>query len=357
MTIKNKFSLLIYLLFLIAGISFQEILYPKFYITLSIIVNISIVFIIFNKKNYKKILIYATIFFIGTLILNYQKNNYQYFLEKLENKTLDLNVTVLNKETNKYGKIKEELLLRITNTNNLEINNKKFNIILYLYSNSDIQYGQSLLIKNIKIKNFHKKPNFKNYLIKENISATIFAKNINYTILKTDNNSLSGKIYRFRKKIFENLKSKINTNNFSYFSSIFLGYKKEPINSQEKNLFNIWGISHYLARSGLHIVLFILIWQILLSLIPINLNFKNLFLLFLVLVYVFMSWTSISLLRAFYAFLLIQLGNILSQPTKYLHLLSLTCIITLLLNPIQLFFVDFQLTYGLTFTLILIGEI
>ncbi len=356
MTIKNKFSLLICLLFLIAGISFQELFSLKFYFSLLITTLTGVIAFLFLRKNFKAIFICSIFFFTGTIILNYQKNSYEFLQKKLENKIINIKAKVINKEINKFGKIKEEILLKIIATNDKSLINTNFNIILYLYTNTNIEHNQILLIKNLKIKNLNKKTGFKYYLIKEDINATIFAKKIDYEIIENQKNFIAKKIYEFKKNLFINLKNKINNANFGYFSSIFLGYKKEPISNQEKNLFNIWGISHYLARSGLHIVLFILIWQLILSLIPINLNFKNIILLLLVLLYTILSWSSISLLRAFYAFVFIQAGNLLNQQTKYLHLLSLTCLITLLLNPIQLFFVDFQLTYGLTFTLILIKE-
>jgi hypothetical protein len=55
----------------------------------------------------------------------------------------------------------------------------------------------------------------------------------------------------------------MNTNTFALFSSLFLGNRtaiKQDLEEQ-KPLFKVWGISHFLARSGLHLLIFIMLLQ------------------------------------------------------------------------------------------------
>ncbi|MBD3272914.1 hypothetical protein GF385_00995 [Candidatus Dependentiae bacterium] len=158
-------------------------------------------------------------------------------------------------------------------------------------------------------------------------------------------------IYKARQKIYFKIKQKLNKKSFCYFSSIFLGNKKTNISAQQKNIFNIWGISHYLARSGLHIIIFIIIWKIILNLIPIPIRIKNIFLFLTLLIYLALSWPSLSFLRAFFIFILYMIGILFNKQTNFSHILIVICILILIKNPIQLFFLDFQLTFFLTFAL------
>ncbi|KKP24299.1 MAG: Competence protein [candidate division TM6 bacterium GW2011_GWF2_28_16] len=364
MTTINKYRLLLCLLFLIAGISFQELFNFKLKITLLIslilISSLSLFYKYFkNIKFNKYYYIFILVFFTGSLIYSIQIYKQQKLLNFIKNKNINIIATIENINTKKHARIKQEILIdvkKIFLPDTQEEHKINFKILLYIYTNTDLKYGQKILFKNIYIKETNKNASYKKYLIKEDILTTIFYNNINYKIIKESNNNFKNKIYNIKNNLYKKLKEKIDPKIFNYFSSIFWGSKKEALNPENKNIFNIWGISHYLARSGLHIIIFILIWQLLLAFIPIHIIFKNIFLLLIVLIYVILTDPSISLFRAVYVFAFIQLGNLLTEQTKYIHLLTLTCFFTLLINPIQLFFIDFQLTYGLTFTLILISE-
>ena len=65
--------------------------------------------------------------------------------------------------------------------------------------------------------------------------------------------------------------------------------------------------------------------------------------------YFILSWPSISFIRAFLIFLFTKYCNLHRHPTHFMHILLLTCCIVLLINPLQLFFLDFQLSFFLTF--------
>ena len=112
--------------------------------------------------------------------------------------------------------------------------------------------------------------------------------------------------------------------------------------------FKTWGLSHLLARSGLHLAVFVMIWQRLLSAIPFPFMFKQLFMTILCLVYFILSWSSIPFVRALALFLLYKKCLLFKIPFHFLHNLSLVTFFFLVLCPINLFFLDFQLTFILT---------
>jgi competence protein ComEC len=137
------------------------------------------------------------------------------------------------------------------------------------------------------------------------------------------------------------------------FSTIFLGNKdgvKKRLNN-EKIFFKLWGISHYLARSGLHLVVFLALLELLLRLIPITFVLKQIISLCIAMIYFLLSWSSLSFMRAFLTFIMYKICLLLGLSSNFLHLVILTCFITLLYNPAHLFFLDFQLSFGLTFAL------
>ena len=113
-----------------------------------------------------------------------------------------------------------------------------------------------------------------------------------------------------------------------------------------KDYFKQWGISHYLARSGLHVVIFVMIWQTLLALLPLPLRTKNLFLILLIICYALLSWSSVSFERALLMFLLYRIACLLGYASHYIHVITLTTLRTYPQSIASLFF-DFQLSFGL----------
>lgn len=348
MKIQNKIPLLIPLVFLILGIIYEQIIPNNFYLLASyILLNLY-----FAIKTNKKIFIHTLIFLSGALLLQQQKINSINLFDKIKNKKIDITATVLDKKKLQNSNIKEELKLFVKNCSIPETPN--FKLLCYTYTPTKIIFGQKIEIKNLEIKNKllnNKNNSFQDFLLKENIVASFFSKKLNYKILNKNINPIKQFLYKTRKKINKKIKNKLNKNSYSLFSSIFLGNKTNTISSDDKNSFNLWGITHYLARSGLHIVIFILIWQLLLGFLPINIKIKNIILLILSLTYLNLSWTSLSFLRAFSIFVLYQISSLFNKQSNFLHLLTLICILILIKNPIQFFFLDFQLTFLLTFTL------
>ena len=232
----------------------------------------------------------------------------------------------------------------------------KEKIIAYTRKRTNLTPGDKI---NIRVQAPAKTgPNgpFRDYMMKEGVARTIFingqrpASKLNYEIINTKSESLIQKIARTRYFLFERLKRKIPAKTFAYFSSIFMGNRsfvppKEP--------FYYWGTAHHLARSGLHIALFILIWAYLLSLAPLPFAMKQMALAAICITYTLLSWSSVSFMRAISIFFVFQAGKIFKQPTNFLYILQLIAFFVLATNPIQLFFLDFQLSFGLTLALAL----
>jgi competence protein ComEC len=156
-----------------------------------------------------------------------------------------------------------------------------------------------------------------------------------------------------RNALLQKAEKKLSPLSFTLFASIFWGkkelnnYHMEPIKDQ----FKIWGILHYLARSGLHVLLFIILWNWIFSFLPFRFGIKQLLLGLIIVGYHLLSWPSISFIRSIISFVFYKICLFNDLQINILHLLALTCTLVLLVNPFQLFFLDFQLSFGLTFAL------
>lgn len=228
----------------------------------------------------------------------------------------------------------------------------KRTIQIYLTKKTDAQVADYIELHDLVLK---KNDNFsyEHYLIKEQISATIFLPALDYTLINRPKNSCVRWLFYFKQRLLNRCKKKLSPATFSFFASVFLGNKmyEKKYMENPKNHCKTWGISHYLARSGLHMVIFIYICYLLLCFLPIPFVLKQIILICIGILYYILSWPSISFIRAFLSFLLFKACTLLQVPSQLIHLLSIVTISVLLYNPMQLFFLDFQLSFGLTFAL------
>lgn len=225
-------------------------------------------------------------------------------------------------------------------------------IAIYCSSLPHIIVGDYIEIEPLRFKKSNNQ-SFNNYLAKEKIMATLFVDQFNCKLIERPKLSAARIIFYAKEKIFNTLRHKINYESFPLFSSIFLGNRssvKKQMDSK-KEPFKVWGTSHYLARSGLHLVIFVVIWHFILSLLPIAYLLKQLFLIMLILIYALFSWSSVSFERALLMVLLYKWCLLNRSASHYIHLITVATLIVLLFNPLQLFFLDFQLSFGITFAL------
>lgn len=193
---------------------------------------------------------------------------------------------------------------------------------------------------------------YQRYLIKEQLAGHVTTQQP-ITLTQRPTFSFVRWVAERRNAILNNTHSSLSATAFTLFASIFLGKKELASHEMDpiKDRFKIWGILHYLARSGLHVLLFVMLWIWILAWVPLPFAAKELVMVVLIIGYHFLSWSSVSFLRAFAMFLLYKICRIHNLQINVLHLLALTCMGTLLINPFQLFFLDFQLSFALTFAL------
>lgn len=227
-----------------------------------------------------------------------------------------------------------------------------FHFFIYTKRISHIEKGDFIETPSLIIKK-PKKSDFRNYLFKERIAGTVFVKSFKPIVIKKPYFSFARWTHYTTKRILSSLKQKMSRKTFTFFSSLFIGDKKSVKKTIETYAlpFKKWGISHHLARSGLHLIIFIILWQILVSLLPLSFFLKTIITTLLSVVYFILTPWSISFVRAFQLFLFYKFCTLFNWQINPINILCVVFIVTLLYNPFQLFFLDFQLSFYCTFCL------
>lgn len=228
----------------------------------------------------------------------------------------------------------------------------------YLYTNPSLTVGDALVL--FKVKNDEKRSEdeaFSRYRWRHNLSALFFQPSLRSRRVArpAPGWEASSWWYQQRTTLYSRLKTLLSPSVFAYCGSLFFGNRDHPSSNKTRDLFARWGLVHYLARSGLHIALIIALWSSMLLWLPLPLQGKLLLLLFLLYSYSMLSWTSLSYQRALWLFVLLCGGALLRRRPHTMHLLSLLATLTMLSNPAHLFFLDFQLTFFLTFVLLVLS--
>jgi ComEC/Rec2-related protein len=334
----------------------------SFYIPLFLwLVLILMVFIKNNVVYSTKIILYSTSFLIGGASYQHHYHQYQRWFEKVSMQPLDLILTVQEKtqRDHRYLRFLTSCSINAVSLEGKYLTksiDKKF--IIYTSKNLPLEIGDQIALDAITLKNPLDRE-FTRYLMKENIGGTIMANTIDFTLLNRPDFSLNRFIGNLRNALRARLKAKLSPQTFNFFSLLFLGNKtisKRRLNYLKQE-FKHWGISHYLARSGLHLILFILIWELVLKCIPISFIFKNFLLLGITCIYMLLSWTSLPFLRSFLLFIFYKIGVLANRYINPLHALALITLLLLILNPLHVFFLDFQLSFGITLILSWVSQV
>ena len=348
----------------ILGIIWQAII-PSITTTLLFMLSFFIMCCSYNKnKKFYGLQYYAAYCLVaaGGAYL-YEKNitDYDSFYQFTHNCSVEITGTVIDKSKNSQGYTQSTVIALAIHSVTNATNTKKYNKTIIIHSSTATDalcVGDTVTFFNVKCKKTDN-VSFNNYQIKEQIAATVFHQQLVYTIIHHPSWSLRRWIFDQKQTILTNLKQKLSPPCFIFFASLFLGdrvcIKKsiEKINEQFKR----WGVYHLLSRSGMHLALFIFSWQIALSMIPLPFFIKQLIMLSLSFIYCIFSWTSAPFIRSLTLFTLNRTCLITKTPYHLLHYLTLTCLCFLLYCPLYLFFLDFQLSFGLTFALAWLNQL
>ncbi len=191
--------------------------------------------------------------------------------------------------------------------------------------------------------------NYKQYLAYHLITHQAYLKSQKWQLLnKLHDNNLLLFAEKIRNKLLSVLKMYgLNNETFAVTSAITLGYKNE-LDSEVKKAYSSSGAMHILAVSGLHVgVVYVVLEFIMLFFKKKRVLriFKAVIILTLLWFYALLTGLSPSVLRATAMFSFVVIGKALNRQTNIYNTLASSAFILLLINPLMLFDVGFQLSY------------
>lgn len=325
-----------------------------------ILLALCLVFItIFFIKTQWSLKIFKTLLFsivLGSLLARLQINYFNDFKSQINQKTFNISGTIIEYEKIENSFFKHKIIIQANLLKSLTkqmIVNKKFAIYTQKYPK--LYLGDQVVLHNLKF-NFSNDLHFEDYLIKNKLAASIFVNSLDFKVLKTRPEFLLNK---YKLNLLKKINLKMSNTTKIMFNSIFAGYKnshKAALNNL-KNAFQTWGIIHYLARSGLHLVIISTIWQTICSVLQVPIIFSNVIILLFLLLFYVLTWSALPFMRALIMIICYRICHFLKLQVHLLHILNISCIYTLINNPISIFFLDFQLSFLLTYGLIFFNEI
>ena len=350
-----------FLLFLIAGICCQ--FYTGFWSFgivgfFYILIFLFILGCLFRDRLLFVFISWLSFFFMGILLIyggDATKSN-NYFEKHLNNTSKAiLAIDKVLKPGNYHYKYMAEVLQidHQKTTGSVLINIEKDSIASFF------KIGDRILIKNkfIAIKeslNPHQF-NYKNYLVKQGIHLQVYTTKQELLLLDQTSTSFLGFIAAFRLKIQQSLQQyDFSEDELAIMNALLLG-QRQDISKELTANYSKAGAIHILAVSGLHVG--IILWMLSFVLKPLE-RYKKGKVIKLVLVLLFLwffavlAGMSASVTRAVTMFSAIAIGQFYNKRNAVEHSLIFSMFILLLLKPLFLFDVGFQLSYLAVFGII-----
>ena len=274
-------------------------------------------------------IIYALIITSIPMKTTYKENDSTFEGNILSIKKYDTKTTFIIKEKNKTEKI----------------------LVNYYEKIDKINLGDKVKIKGtLKLPSKNTVPNlfnYRKYLNNNNIYYILTASEI----IKIKNNT----------KILTHYKNKlqkyINRKKAHTYLNIFILSNKKDLDKEVLNSYQVNGLSHLFSISGMHITLLLGTILKLLDKVSYNRYYKYIFLIIILIIYMYLTDFTPSILRSGIMFILLTLNKLFNFKIKTKNIIMLTFIIIVLINPYYIYNLGFQLSYLISFYLIIFAHI
>ncbi len=354
--------------FLVLGILLGYFLHIKPLVPiLLLLLLISSLAITFNKK--EKVLLFGILSVIAvitlgilTVTLSKPGNHYDHYSHLKLNEVQVWHVKV--REVLKPNSFSERYVATVVKVNNRK---KVGKILLTTVANSQnkkLKVDEELLIHNTTEE--IKEPlnpfqfNYKKYLQHLGIAHQIRLTSQNYVLKEMPSTTVYGIAADLRTRITAQLKrNNFKQQELGIIQALLLGQRND-ISEQTYTNYKDAGAVHILAVSGLHIGILLLLLEFLLSPLERLPNGRKVKLIAIVLLlwgFALLAGLSASIIRAVTMFSFVAYALYLNRPTGTFNILALSMFFILLVNPMLLFQVGFQMSYAAVFAIVWIYPI
>jgi len=355
-----NFSVIKFAFFLTVGIIIAH-LYPNvlyFYLAISVYISLLIIWFISKDHLFQTtffgIVTYTCFFFLGAVtyqinLPEFQKHGYyQTDSIGLKENILQLKVKEVLKSDTYNSKYMAEIIA---------INNNYFNgkILLNIKRDSfeKILNIDDLVLISSKIKKIYAPLNphqfdYSMYMKSLGIYNQVYSSYQSFLNQSKGKPTLRGQASKIRNQLIKKLNnSALTPNEIEIVKALILGQKKD-INKQLYSDYAAAGAIHILAVSGLHVGI---IYFILITLLrPLKRLFKHELIISIIIVislwgFAFLTGLSPSVIRAVTMFSFFAFAKAINRETNTINTLFLSYFTLLIINPLWLFHIGFQLSY------------
>lgn len=156
-----------------------------------------------------------------------------------------------------------------------------------------------------------------------------------------------------RQRWLDQIESIFSAKTAPIVQAMIIGYR-DGIQAELMTMYQDLGIIHLLAISGLHIGVILGTLYVLLGWLPITRERKYTIMFCFIPVYIYLCGAPVSVVRAGLMAMVVLLTLRLGRSKQALHGLYFVYVLTLVIDPYQLYHVGYQLSFGVTFALIAI---
>ena len=160
-----------------------------------------------------------------------------------------------------------------------------------------------------------------------------------------------------RNDILESHSKCLKSPNLELLGGIVFGDDAVATPEDIKTSFQHSGLLHILAASGMNVALIYGIWFFILRKLRVPFNFSVLSGIFVIIFYAMMTGLGPSVVRAMFMLIFILLGKLIDRDAHSISLLSFVALLMLIYNPAYINDVGFQLSFLVTFGLLIMAPV
>lgn len=158
--------------------------------------------------------------------------------------------------------------------------------------------------------------------------------------------------YAIKNKVVDIISFSLDKNQAGLLEGMLIGYK-DGLDENAFKAFSKAGLTHIMVASGMNIAFIIMPFTFIFKKLRLS-NFKaNIITIFILILFVFVTGFSASVVRAVIMGIIILAGRIIMREPEIYTSISASALIILIINPYTLFDIGFQLSFGATLSLVL----
>ncbi len=232
-------------------------------------------------------------------------------------------------------------------------------ILIHVGSGSNfVQYGDRVIVSG-RLYPIRGGPNpngfdYRRYLNLRSVFAVLYLPHqYGIRVDPAGKGSLHSAIEYLRRQILGVFNENLGNDPAALASGFLIGETRH-IGPDIYELFRDTGTLHLLAVSGSNVGLVILVFLLLLRAAPMRRTGRTVFLLVIILIFSFLSYNQPSVVRAALMAALVLLGRCFQRRIDYNNIIAAAALIILLVEPVQLYDIGFQLSFATAWGLIFI---